>query len=125
MVEENEEAMEAGRINLYTLDDAERDMSPHEYCGKTIEGVSGLDASIRKWGLIVEALRRLQDTAETKCGLCIEYASLVAHCEGCPIKDEEIACCKEFKSTCRSLDTTLRRAKAMLKRLRKAKEVQP
>jgi len=124
MVEGNEEAMETKVVNLYTLGDAQRDMSPHEYKGKIIEGVSGIDASVRKWESIVRGLSQLQDVAETCCGLCIEHPP-PAHCEGCPLEsDENYMCCEEFDLASGRMDDALFRARAMLERLRKVKEEQ-
>ena len=128
MTEENEEAMEEGRINLYTSEDAKRDMSPHWYYGKPIDRISGLDASIKKWDSLVRALDQVQKVAETSCGLCKEHEH---RCRSdCPISDfgleDNRTCCKEFELATKSLDKSIQYARDMLRRLRRVKEeVQP
>ena len=97
------------RISLYTSEDAFSDVRRNK---KT-----GIEASIRKWKRIINALEQVYVTMIGDCGLCYESE----HCRLCSFTDD---CGHEgsvFLNTTESLDDSITKAKKTLSRLEELK----
>lgn len=75
-------------VRLYTCADAREDMKDN--------GLSGAQASLRKWESILSALGSISDEACQACGLCIEHPE----CSDCPLlllsREGNAGCIMEF-----------------------------
>jgi len=80
-------------INLYTLADARIDID---------KGLTGLEASLRKWNAIIAALTTIKEVMDEKCGMCLEYMRDPEEggepCRCCPLyrRGEDSICFPEY-----------------------------
>lgn len=96
------------RLNLYTLEEAKWDV---------IDGrKTGLEASIRKWKLVVKALDAIEDVVDDECGLCEEYR--LSDCWSCPLYKSPAKRCgvedSTYNKSSDSISEALFKARKML-----------
>jgi len=101
-------------INLYTTQDAEAEMK----AGK----VTGLEASITKWQVIVESLKEIRNEAASPCGLChsVREKNWWFHCSRCVLGKnarDGVCCCLEWERVYNVLISTIIKSEKMLERL--------
>lgn len=89
------------RISLYTSEDAEKDVESKKRTGK--------EASIRKWKLVLNALRAIGGVQGSACGLCHERENGDS-CLGCPLLDSPSKKCSEEDSDYWNARISLRKA---------------